>query len=99
MVEAARQAGIDTLPDVQERVRNYRSRLSKSYLLDGSVVDKVLRTAYNRMVAGHDAGRVQVCHIFKYLPQNASPECFMRPSSVWILFTRLYCMALLSKNV
>lgn len=74
MVEAARQAGIDTLPDVQERVRNYRSRLSKSYLLDGQVVDKVLRTAYNRMVAGHDAGRVQVCHIFKYLPQNASPR-------------------------
>ena len=72
MVEAARQAGMDTLPDIRQQVEEYRRKQSKPYLLNEQVIDKIVEATYKRMATGYDAERVQVCHVFRYLPQNAS---------------------------
>ncbi len=72
MVEAARRAGMDTLPDIRQQAEEYRRKLSRPYLLDEQVADKIAEATYRRMKTGYDADRVQVSLVFKYLPQNAS---------------------------
>ena len=71
-VSAAETAGLDTALSFREKVENYRNRLIKSYLTDTAVIENEARRLYDKMKAGHHAGRVRVSHIFKYLPQNVS---------------------------
>ena len=84
-VSAAETAGLDTALSFREKVENYRNRLIKSYLTDTAVIENEARRLYDKMKAGHHAGRVRVSHIFKYLPQNVSGHAL----PAWTPFTNI----------
>ena len=68
----AEAAGIDTTRAFREELYGYRRQMSKSYLADEVSSEEIIRRTYEKMKSDYRSGQVQVCHIFKSLPQNVS---------------------------
>ncbi len=67
-VEEAKTQGIDTTKSFINELAGYRSQLTKPYLTDAKVDEKVLQEAYDRMKED-----VEVSHILIRIPQSAAP--------------------------
>lgn len=67
-VQAAIDAGFDTLPSFKTELKGYRDQLAKSYLTDNRAVDSLVREAYTRMHT-----EVNASHIMISLKVNPSP--------------------------
>jgi len=68
-VRAAREAGLDTLPSVRKEVRNYRQKMARPKVMRSQVYEPLVRTLYERRQK-----EVDVSHILKRVPRNASPQ-------------------------
>jgi peptidyl-prolyl cis-trans isomerase SurA len=68
-VQAAIDAGYDTLTSFKTELKGYRDQLAKSYLTDNSAVDSLIQEAYLRMHT-----EVNASHIMVALKIDASPE-------------------------
>ena len=80
-VSAARSAGMDTTQSFKEELASYRRFLAKSYLTDTAAEEEQARKLYDDMKNSVSVSQVQVMHIFKYLPQNASATAIRNASS------------------
>ncbi|HCK24613.1 MAG TPA: peptidylprolyl isomerase, partial [Bacteroides graminisolvens] len=80
-VSAARSAGMDTTQSFKEELASYRRFLAKSYLTDTAAEEEQARKLYDDMKNSVSVSQVQVMHIFKYLPQNASAAAIRNASS------------------
>lgn len=67
-VEEAKAQGIDTLKSFVNELAGYRSQLTKPYLTDQKVDDKIMQEAYERMKED-----VDVSHILIRVAPNATP--------------------------
>lgn len=67
-VEAAKDAGLDTLSKLQREFRTYQEQLANPYLQSDSVMEQLLKEAYQRRLQ-----EVQARHISVRLPRGA-PE-------------------------
>ncbi len=68
-VNEARNQRIDTVPSVQYDLNNYRKQLSKNYLTDEKMNEKLIKEAYDRMKE-----EVHVAHILIYNSQYAQSQ-------------------------
>ena len=68
-VAAAREAGMDTRPDILDEIQSYRVRLARPFMMEKEVIDPIIRTLYERRQE-----LVDVSHILFAVPENASPE-------------------------
>ncbi len=68
-VAAAREAGMDTRPDILEEIQSYRVRLARPFLVEKEVIDPIIRTLYERRKE-----MVDVSHILLTVPENAPAE-------------------------
>ena len=90
-VQAARRAGLDTLPDFCHRLETYRARLSLTYLTDSATLDRALHRRYSRLAAR--GPRVQVRQIFCRLPQNATGESLREATARMDSIYKALCQA------
>lgn len=67
-VRAAEEAGVTTLPSVQEEIRTYRTNLARPYLLEQEVMEPLVEELYRRQQE-----MVDVSHILVRVDQFASP--------------------------
>ncbi len=65
-VTEGRAEKLDTLPNLKNELTNYRKQLSKSYLMDKEVLDRMYKEAYNRSL-----WELHVAHIMVKLPADA----------------------------
>lgn len=63
----AERLRIDTLPSVKNEIQKYREELAKPYLVDESVLDTLVKEAYNR-----SKKEVKASHILIKFPQKIS---------------------------
>ncbi len=68
MVYAAQRMGKDTTKAFREEISGYRKELAAPYLVDKTVLEKLIQETYERM-----REEVRVAQIFIPLPNNASP--------------------------
>jgi len=68
-VQAARDAGLDTLTSVQKEIKSYRRELARPRLLREEVYEPVVRTLYERQQQ-----EVDVSHVIKRVSPGAAPE-------------------------
>lgn len=68
-VQAAIDAGYDTLLSFRNELKGYRDQLAKSYLTNNSAVDSLIQEAYLRMHT-----EVNASHIMVALKAEANPE-------------------------
>ncbi|HKL88858.1 MAG TPA: hypothetical protein VJ884_07615, partial [Salinibacter sp.] len=68
-VRAAREAGLDTLPGVQQEVRTYRQKMARPKVMRAEVYEPLVRDLYERRQQ-----EVDVSHILKRVSPDASPE-------------------------
>jgi peptidyl-prolyl cis-trans isomerase SurA len=68
-VRAAREAGLDTLPSVRTEVRKYRQKMARPKVMRAHVYEPLVRDLYERR-----RQEVDVSHILKRVPRNASPK-------------------------
>ena len=68
-VAAAREAGMDTRPDILEEIQSYRVRLARPFLMEKEVIDPIIRTLHERRQE-----LVDVSHILLAVPENAPAE-------------------------
>lgn len=88
-VSAAETAGLDTALSFREKVENYRNRLIKSYLTDTAVIENEARRLYDKMKAGHHAGRIRVSHILSiFLKMYPVMHC-VKQLPAWTPFTNI----------
>ena len=69
-VQAARRAGLDTLPSFRRSQQLYRVGLLRSFLADSAVLHRALRRRYDRWAAR--GPRLLVEQIYFHLPQNVT---------------------------
>lgn len=77
-LEAAKRAGLDTLPVVRETLLHNQRALSLAYLHDDSLLTAEARRWHSLLAKHRTWGRAKVCHIYYYLPQNISPRALHR---------------------
>jgi peptidyl-prolyl cis-trans isomerase SurA len=65
-VTEAESEHLDTLPNIQKELESYRKQLSKNYLTDNTVTDKLINEAYERMKKD-----VHVAHILIKCPPGS----------------------------
>ena len=75
---AARQAELDTLPQIRRAVDRFRNRWLKACLTDSAKADSAAWTYYQGLQARKYAGRVLVSHIFQSVPQNVTAAALAR---------------------
>ena len=68
-VRAARAAGLDTLPSVQQEVHTYRQKMARPRVMRAEVYEPLVRDLYERRQQ-----EVDVSHILKRVPPDAPPE-------------------------
>ena len=68
-LEDAYHKKYDTISKLQRELKSYRRDLSKKYLADNDVIDKLVKEAYERMKTD-----VHVAHILVQVDINAAPE-------------------------
>ena len=68
MVYAAQRMGKDTTKAFREEINSYRKELANPYLVDKTLLEKMIQEAYERM-----REEVRVAHIFIPVANNASP--------------------------
>lgn len=68
-VEKARDLEIDTIKVLQQELAGYRRQLSKNYLMDREVMEKLLRETYDRLQKD-----VSISHILVKVANNAAPK-------------------------
>jgi peptidyl-prolyl cis-trans isomerase SurA len=71
-VNAAEQAGLDTLPVLRNSLSNYRKRLIGQYINDNKSDEEKARILYNEKRRKAGNGEVQIVQIFQPLSQTAS---------------------------
>lgn len=71
-IAEAKRLGIDTTAAFKREYAGYRRQLSMSYLSDEKVDEAYARSYYNKLDSTHHASRIQMKHIFRYLPQSVS---------------------------
>ena len=69
-VEAARGLGYDTLQTFRDEFEGYKKQIAKSYLIDEKANEQAALDYYNKISQKSYPGRVNVAHIFKYMPQT-----------------------------
>lgn len=69
-VDQAQKMGLDTTAAFRQKLAGYRAQLARTYLTDANEEEQAAHHLYNEMKASGRAGRVQLMHIFKYLPQT-----------------------------
>lgn len=78
----ARSMGMDTTPSLKKELASYRKDLAAPYLMDASVMRRLLDEAYER---NHYS--LRAAHILVYLPPNADPadtlEAYNRAWELW----------------
>lgn len=67
-VKEAELQQIDTMPAIQRELDNYRKQLSKNYLTDKQITDKLVKEAYDRSKEDR-----HVAHILLMAPANMNP--------------------------
>lgn len=67
-VRAAREAGLDSLPELQREVQTYRQQLAEPRLLKNEVYEPLIRTLYERRQS-----EVDVSHILLRVKPDAPP--------------------------
>ncbi len=73
-VKEAELQHLDTLPNIQNELNNYRKQLAKNYLTDEEVTNKLVREAYDRMKE-----EVHVQHILILSSQTAASADTVEP--------------------
>ncbi len=68
-VKRAKDLKLDTIPALKRELDGYRQQLSKSYLMDKELTEKLVREAYDRSL--YD---VNISHLLASLPQNAEKD-------------------------
>ena len=68
-VDAAKEAGYDTLQSFKNEFEGYKKQIAKTYLIDESINEKAALDYYNKMAQQSYPGKVKIAHIFKYMPQ------------------------------
>lgn len=68
-VNAATDAGLDTLRSFRTELKGYRDQLAKSYMVDNKAVDSLVMEAYQRLHT-----EVSASHIMVALKMNPTPE-------------------------
>ena len=68
-VRAAREAGLDTLADVENEIAKYRKQLAKPRILEQHIYEPLIRTLYERRQS-----EVDVSHILVRVKPDAAPE-------------------------
>lgn len=68
-VKAAKDLGLDTMPEFVNEYGNYRRQLADKFISNGDVTERMVKETYQRMVT-----EVNVSHILVKLPQNATPQ-------------------------
>jgi peptidyl-prolyl cis-trans isomerase SurA len=81
-VEEAKTQGIDTTAAFRNELAGYRTQLTKPYLTDSKVDDRILQEAYDRMKED-----VNVSHILIRVAQNASPADTLKS---WLEIEQIY---------
>lgn len=76
-VREAELQQIDTMPAIQRELDNYRRQLSKNYLTDKQITDKLVKEAYDRSKEDR-----HVAHILLMAPAN------MNPADTLVLYNR-----------
>jgi len=86
-VKEAEGQQLDTLPAIQRDLDNYRRQLSKNYLTDKQVNNRLLQEAYERMKEDR-----HVAHILIMAPASMSPEDtlvrYRRMDSIYTALTK-----------
>ena len=68
-VQAAKDKGLDTMPNFVKEYGNYRKQLADKFISNGEVTEKMVKETYESMTT-----EVNVSHILITVPQNATPE-------------------------
>jgi peptidyl-prolyl cis-trans isomerase SurA len=68
-VRAAREAGLDTLAEVEREIAKYRKQLAKPRILETHIYEPLIRTLYERRQS-----EVDVSHILVRVKPDAAPE-------------------------
>lgn len=68
-VHNAKELGMDTIPSFLNEYRSYRNQLTKPYLTDKGVTDKMVKEAYSRMKED-----IKVAHILVMVKDDASAK-------------------------
>jgi peptidyl-prolyl cis-trans isomerase SurA len=68
-VKEARELGLDTVTKFRQELEGYRAQLARPYLTDNSMVDEMVREAYERQKE-----EVRARHILIKCDPNATPE-------------------------
>ena len=68
-VQAAKDAGLDTIPSLINEYKSYASQIAKPYLTDTSAIDQLVKTAYARLNT-----EINASHILLRLNSDASPS-------------------------
>lgn len=68
-VKEARELGLDTVAKFRQELEGYRAQLARPYLTDNSMVDEMVREAYERQKE-----EVRARHILIKCDPNATPE-------------------------
>ncbi len=67
-VAEAERLGLDTVKEIREQLAGYRAQLSKSYLYDKDISEKLVKEAYDRMKE-----EIKVSHLLIRVDPSASP--------------------------
>ena len=68
-VKAAKDMGLDTMPDFQREFQSYRKQLADKYISNGKVTENMVKETYHRMT-----NEVNASHILISLKPNATPS-------------------------
>lgn len=68
-VRAARAAGLDTLPSVQQEIASYRQKMARPKIMRSEIYQPLVRSLYERQQT-----EVDVSHILKRVPPDAPPK-------------------------
>ena len=86
-VREAELLKLDTIPDIQRELDNYRKQLAKTYLTDEKMTKQLYQEAYDRMKEER-----RVAHILLMAPPNMSPadtmKAYKRIDSIYRAVTR-----------
>lgn len=86
-VKEAELQQLDTLPNIQRELDNYRRQLAKNYLTDEEVTNKLVREAYDR-----SKEEVHVAHILIMAPPSMAPAdtlvAYRKIDSIYTLITK-----------
>lgn len=86
-VKEAELQQLDTLPNIQRELDNYRKQLAKNYLTDEEVTNKLVREAYDR-----SKEEIHVAHILIMAPPSMAPAdtavAYRKIDSIYTLITK-----------